>query len=48
MSRQVLVTLVVVLAIGAGFLGYRLYQETNHRDGVEITIGKQGVSVEGN
>ncbi len=48
MNRQVLLTLVVVLAIGAGFLGYRLYQETRQPDGVEINIGKDGVSVEGN
>ncbi len=38
---------VVVLAIGAGLLGYRLYQETHQPDGVEISIGKDGVSVEG-
>lgn len=48
MNRQFLVVLVVALAVGVGVLGYRLYEKEKQPDGVEITIGKDGVSVEGN
>lgn len=47
MNRQMLVAVVVLLAAGVGVLGYQLYQEKKQPDGVEISIGKNGVSVEG-
>ncbi len=47
MSRGILVTVVVLLAAGIGVLGYQLYQEKKQPDGVEISIGKNGLSVEG-
>lgn len=47
MSRQMLVATVVLLAAGVGVLGYQLYEEKKQPDGVEISIGGNGVSVEG-
>jgi hypothetical protein len=47
MNRQMLVTVIVLLAAGIGVLGYQLYEEKKQPDGVEISIGKDGVSVEG-
>jgi len=44
MSRNLLLALIAALGIGAGALGFWLYQE-RHRPGVEITIGGHGVSV---
>lgn len=46
MSRDVLIGLVAVLAIGIGVLGYSLYQEKKQPDGVEITVGRDGVSIQ--
>lgn len=46
MSRQVLIGVVVVLAVGVGVLGYSLYQERKQPDGVEITVGRDGVSIQ--
>lgn len=46
MSRQVLIGVVVVLAVGVGVLGYSLYQEKKQPDGVEITVGRDGVSIQ--
>lgn len=47
MSRQMLIGLVVLLAVGVGVLGYSLYQEKKQPDGVQINLGPNGVSVEG-
>ncbi|MBS1180136.1 MAG: hypothetical protein H6Q99_16 [Proteobacteria bacterium] len=47
MNRQILVTVIVLLAAGIGVLGYQLYEEKKQPDGVEISIGEHGVSVEG-
>lgn len=47
MNRQMLVAVIVLLAAGIGVLGYQLYQEKKQPDGVEISIGEKGVSVEG-
>lgn len=47
MNRQILVAAVVLLAVGVGVLGYQLYEERKQPDGVEISIGENGVSVEG-
>jgi hypothetical protein len=46
MSRDVLIGLVAVLAIGVAVLGYSLYQEKKQPDGVEITVGRDGVSIQ--
>jgi hypothetical protein len=47
MSRQMLIGLVVLLAVGVGVLGYSLYQEKKQPDGVQINLGPNGVTVEG-
>lgn len=47
MNRQMLVAIVVLLAAGVGILGYQLYEEKKKPNGVEISIGEKGVSVEG-
>jgi hypothetical protein len=44
MSRNLLFAVIAALGIGAGALGFWLYQE-RQRTGVEITIGGHGVSV---
>jgi hypothetical protein len=46
MNRNVLYLIIVVLVIGAGVLGYQLYQERKQPDGVQINLGKDGVSIE--
>lgn len=47
MNRQMLVAVIVLLAAGVGVLGYQLYKEKKQPDGVEISIGENGVSVKG-
>lgn len=45
MSRQVLLGLVVLLVAGVGVLAWRLHEERREPDGVEISIGRHGLSV---
>ncbi len=45
MSRQVLLGLVVVLVAGVGVLAWQLHEERKQPDGIEISIGQNGVSV---
>ena len=45
MSRQVLLGLVVVLVAAVGVLAWELREERKQPDGVEISIGRQGLSV---
>lgn len=46
MTRGVLVGLVVVLAAGVGVLAWQLHEERKQPDGVEISIGNHGMSIE--
>lgn len=46
-NRYILYGIVCVLAVFGGVLGYELYQE-RQKSGVEITVGKDGVSIEKN
>jgi hypothetical protein len=46
MNRNVLYIVIGVLAIAAVVLGYQLYQEQHKTTGIEITIGKTGISVD--
>lgn len=46
MPRNVLYVLVGALLVGSAVLGYALYQERQHKDGIEISIGQRGISVE--
>ena len=45
MSRNLLFIVIGVVGIGAGVLGYWLYQE-QRRSGVNIAIGPRGVTVQ--
>jgi hypothetical protein len=47
MNRNVLYLIIGALAVAAAVLGYMVYQE-EQKSGVEINVGKDGVSVEGN
>jgi hypothetical protein len=44
-SRQVLVALVFALVVGLAATGYALYQEMKQPEGVEISVGKSGLSI---
>jgi hypothetical protein len=46
MSRNVLYLVIGLLAAGVVVVGYLYYQES--RSGVDIEIGEQGVTIEGN
>ncbi len=45
-DRNILYFLVVALAIVTGVLGYRYYLDHKKSDGIQIDIGKGGVSIE--
>jgi hypothetical protein len=45
LSRNMLVLLVAVLVIGLGAVSYALYQEKKQPEGVEISVGKDGLSI---
>ena len=47
-SRSLLYLVVCALCVVVAVLGYRLYQEERKPDGVEISIGQGGVSIEKN
>lgn len=44
-SRNLLVVLIVVLVAALAVTGYALYQEKKQPDGVEISVGKDGLSI---
>jgi uncharacterized iron-regulated membrane protein len=44
-SRNLLVALVLVLVAVLAVVGYSLYQEKKKPDGVEISVGKNGLSI---
>lgn len=44
-SRPLLTALVVILVVGLAATGYALYQEKKQPDGVEISVGKSGLSI---
>jgi hypothetical protein len=46
-SRNVMMTVIILLAAGLAVAGYALYDEKKQPDGVEIKIGENGISVEG-
>ena len=46
MNRNTLYAVIAVLAVGAVVLGYQLYQERQKTSGVEISVGKSGLTIE--
>ena len=46
MNRNTLYIVIAVLAVGAAILGYQLYQERQKTTGIEINVGKSGISIE--
>jgi hypothetical protein len=45
-NRNVLYLIIGVLAVAAAVFGYQLYQERQQTTGIEINIGKSGISIE--
>jgi len=45
MNRNVLYLVIAALAAAAGVIGYMLYQERQKAAGIEINVGKSGVSI---
>jgi predicted negative regulator of RcsB-dependent stress response len=45
MNRNVLYLVIAVLVVAAGVMGYQLYNE-RHKSGVEIEVGKSGLSIQ--
>ncbi len=46
MNRNMLYFVIGALAVAAGVLGYRYYLDHKKSDGIQIDIGKGGVSIE--
>lgn len=46
MNRNVLYIVIGVLAIAAAVFAYQLYQERQKTTGIEINVGKSGISIE--
>ena len=46
LSRNLLAALVLILVAALAVTGYSLYQEKKQPDGVEITVGRDGVSIQ--
>ena len=46
MNRNVLYLVIGALVVAAGVFGFMLYQERQKTAGIEINVGKSGVSIE--
>ena len=46
MSRNILYALVGALAVVSAIFAYQLYQERQKSTGIEINVGKSGISIE--
>jgi predicted negative regulator of RcsB-dependent stress response len=46
MNRNVLYLVIGGLAIVTAVIGYQLYQERQKTTGIEINVGKRGISIE--
>ena len=46
MKRNGLYLIIVILAVAAGVLGYKVYQDQQEPSGINIQVGKDGISVE--
>jgi len=45
-NRNVLYLVVGALAVVSAIFGYQLYQERQKTSGIEINVGKSGISIE--
>jgi predicted negative regulator of RcsB-dependent stress response len=45
-NRNALYLIIGALAVIGGIFGYQLYQERQKTTGIEINVGKSGISVE--
>ncbi len=46
MNRNFLLLVISGLVVAVGVFGYMLYQERQKTTGIEINVGKSGVSIE--
>ena len=46
MNRNILYLIIGVLVVAAAIFGYQLYQERQKTTGIEINVGKSGISIE--
>jgi len=46
MSRNVLYLIIGALIVAIAVFGYQLYQERQKTTGIDINIGKSGISIE--
>ena len=46
MNRNVLYLAIAVLAVASAVIGYQLYQERQKTTGIQINVGKSGISIE--
>jgi hypothetical protein len=46
MNRNILYLVIGALAVAAVVFGYQLYQERQKTSGIEINVGKSGISIE--
>jgi predicted negative regulator of RcsB-dependent stress response len=46
MNRNALYLIIGVLVVATAVFGYQLYQERQKTTGIEINVGKSGISIE--
>jgi predicted negative regulator of RcsB-dependent stress response len=46
MNRNILYLIIGALIVAIAVFGYQLYQERQKTTGVEISVGKSGISIE--
>ena len=46
MNRNILYVVIAVLAVSSAVFGYQLYQERQKSTGIQINVGKSGISIE--
>ena len=46
MNRNVLYLVIGALVVATAVLGYQFYQERQKTTGIEINVGKSGISIE--
>lgn len=46
MNRNILYAVIGALVVATAVFGYQLYQERQKTTGIEINVGKSGISIE--